>query len=70
MTMTVSAILTALVICASAPPYDDCAPVIAAARANPDTRLTVEAVEAVFADPALYARVRDSDAEFFGWGER
>lgn len=64
--MTLSAILLALMQCTAAAPYDDCAPVIAAARANPDTRLVVEGVELVFSDPELAQRVLDDRDDFFG----
>ena len=64
--MTLSAILLALMQCTAAAPYDDCAPVIAAARVHPDTRLVVENIEAVFADPELYARVQEGRDDFFG----
>lgn len=65
LTDALGAILALLAACTAAAPYDDCGPALAAARANPDARLVVEGVEAVFADPTLYARVRDNDDRFF-----
>jgi len=67
--MTIGAIIAMLATCTAAPPYDDCGPALAAARANPDTRLVVEGVELVFSDPELYARVRDDRDDFFGLRE-
>lgn len=68
--MTLGTILAMLVVCTAAPPYDDCDPAIAAARANPDTRLVVENIELVFSDPELYARVRDGRDDFWSAAAR
>lgn len=59
--MTLGAILAMLVQCTAAAPFDDCAPALAAARNSPDTRLVVEGIDMVFADPKLFALILEQE---------
>ena len=64
--MTLSAIVLALMTCTAAPPYDDCGPVLAEVRRNPETRLIAENLDAALADPRLARHILSTHDGFFG----